>query len=333
MATIAALYPTLVDVVKRTDPNGQLSRTAELLSKVNPIIQDVPMVEGNLPTGHRLTGRNLLPALGWRRYNGGIAPSKSGTEQYDETCGMLNGFSIVDCDLAKLNGNAAAFRADEDNAFLASANIEIATGIFYHNTATVAEKFLGLSPRFNATSGNPAAAQIIKADASASGADQTSVWLVGWSPQTVFGIYPKGQAGGLATEDQGKQRIVDASGNVYMAWQTEIKWNFGVAVRDHRYVVRLCNVDTSAWKADLSAGADLVDGLIQMRAALWETDTVNPVYYMNRSAFSMLNRQLAKKATTNFLEWIGEGKGRIAVFLGIPIRIVDAITSTESVVS
>jgi hypothetical protein len=54
---------------------------------------------------------------------------------------------------------------------------------------------------------------------------------------------------------------------------------------------------------------------------------------MNRAAYNMLNKQLAKKATVNYLEYIERGGNRIPAFLGIPIRVVDAITSTESVVS
>ena len=333
MAAIGALYPTLVDIVKRTDPNGQIAQTAELLSKVNPILDDIPFVEGNLPTGHRYTGRTALPSLGWRRFNQGIAGSKSVTEQYDETCGMLEGYSYVDCGLADLNGNAMRFRADEDNAYVSALNIEVANGLFYHNTSLNPEKFLGFMPRLNATSGNPAAAQIIKADATASGSDQTSILLVGWSPQTAFTIFPKGSVGGLKSEDLGKQLMLDASSNRYTAWTTHYIWKIGLCIKDYRYVVRICNIDTSAWKADLSAGADLVDCMLQARAALWETNTVQPVFYMNRATFSMLNRQLMKKATVNLLEYIERGGNRIPAFLDIPIRIVDAITNTESVVS
>lgn len=333
MATIGALFPTLVDIVKRTDPNGQIAQTAELLSKVNPILQDLSFVEGNLPTGHRFTGRTALPALGWRRFNAGVASSKSTTEQYDETCGILEGNSFVDCALANLNGNAMKYRADEDNAYVSAMNIEVANGLFYHNTTTNPEKFLGLSPRLNATANNPAASQIIKADTSASGANQTSVWLVGWSPQTVFPIFPKGSAGGLKTFDGGKQLITDANGNRYWAWATNWTWQLGLVVKDYRYLVRIANIDTVRYRADMSQGADLVDAMLQARAALWETNTVQPVFYMNRQTFSMLNRQLMKKATVNLLEYIERGGNRIPAFLDIPIRIVDAITNTESVVS
>jgi hypothetical protein len=44
---------TLADWGKRVDPNGKVDKIIELLGQTNPILQDMPFVEGNLPTGHR----------------------------------------------------------------------------------------------------------------------------------------------------------------------------------------------------------------------------------------------------------------------------------------
>lgn len=44
---------TLADWGKRVDPNGKVDKIIELLSQTNPILQDMPFVEGNLPTGHQ----------------------------------------------------------------------------------------------------------------------------------------------------------------------------------------------------------------------------------------------------------------------------------------
>ena len=43
---------TLADWGKRVDPNGKVDKIIELLGQTNPILQDMPFVEGNLPTGH-----------------------------------------------------------------------------------------------------------------------------------------------------------------------------------------------------------------------------------------------------------------------------------------
>ncbi len=53
---------TLADWGKRIDPNGKVDKIIELLSQTNPILQDMLIVEGNLPTGHRTTIRSGLPS-------------------------------------------------------------------------------------------------------------------------------------------------------------------------------------------------------------------------------------------------------------------------------
>jgi hypothetical protein len=336
MAVLANTYPTLETVTKRLDPTGRISTIAEVLSKYNPILEDMTWVEGNLPTGHRYTSRTSLPSLTWRRLNQGVVPTKSGTEQADEVCGMLEGYSKVDVDLAQLNGNEQAFRMSEDTAFIANMNIQVASALFYASVASNPEQITGLSPRFNTYSSNttPSKNQIWLADASASGANQTSIWLVGWSPETVFGIYPKASIGGLQNEDLGRQLVLDASNRQFLAYTTRWQWKLGVCVRDYRFVSRVCNIDVTRWKEDLSQGADLAMRMMDAYRAIYNINVVNPVFYMNRDAYSMLNKQLVKRQA-NWLEFIdgGPGKRRIPAFLGVPIKYVDAITSTESVVS
>jgi hypothetical protein len=333
MATIGNGNLTLLDLAKRTDPNGSGSRIIEALSKVNPILQDMVWQEGNLPTGHRFTSRTALPTPTWRRFNEGVLPSKSTTEQYDETCGMLSMLSKVDCKLAKLNGNEAAYRASEDMAFVQGLNIEANRALVYESVVSNPARIQGLAPRLNATSGNPAAAQIIKADSTASGADQTSIYLIGWGDHTVCGITPKGNPTGLTSMDRGPQLTRDANNAEFFAYVTEWAWEFGLAVIDSRYLVRVCNIDTGNLKADLSAGADLVMSMEDALTAIYEFQTVKPVFYMNRLVFGMLQKQLLKKGTVNALEYIDSGHGRVAHYRGIPIKYADAITSTESVVS
>jgi hypothetical protein len=331
-SALSNAYLNIADAAKKLDPNGNIAPMVELLSKKNSFLEDISFRQGNMPTGHKFNGRMALPSPAWRKLNAGIPASKSQADTFEETCGMLEGLSKVDVALAELNGDAAAFRADEDNSFFSAFGIEVARALFYESTNTNPERLHGLDPRFGVTSGNVAAAQIIKADATASGSDQTSIWLVGWSPETVFGIFPKNSVAGFHSEDLGKQLVKDQGGtNEYVAYVTHHKWDVGLCVRDYRYVSRVCNIDTSAWKADLSAGADLPLSMQDAIAALYDTDSCDPVFYMNRAAFSMFNKQLMKKGTVNFLEYIERGGRRVPHFLGFPIRISDAITSTEPV--
>jgi hypothetical protein len=340
-ANFGYTFPTLVDMMKRLDPNGTIATVVEELSKLNPILQDMAWQEGNLPTGHRFTSRSALPALTWRRFNQGVDATKSTTTQHDESCGMLVGYSKVDAALAKLNGNEAAFRASEDLAFVQSFNNTLSSAIFYSSLAANPEQFHGLSPRLSSTTANPATVtgtgptgtgQLIKADSSASGATQTSIWCIGWAPETVFGIFPKGSVGGLQHHDMGEQLALDAASKQFRAYVSEWQWQCGLCVKDFRYLARVCNIDVDNWTNDLSAGADLAMRMMDASSAIFNIDACRPVYYMSRQAFNMLGQQLVARQA-NWLTYLGEGGSKVPHLYGIPIRFVDALTATEAVVS
>jgi hypothetical protein len=323
-------FPTLVDNVKRTDPNGAIAQIVESLSKMSPLLADAVFQEGNLPTGHRFTSRTALPSVGWRRFNEGTSPSKSITDQVDESCGMLSGYSIVDVDLANLNGNAAAFRASEDQGFLQALKIEAEKSFFYASTKTTPEKIMGLSPRLDSTTG-PWGKQIVAANSSASGNDQSSIWLVGWGPQTVFGVYPKGMVGGLQSEDLGKQVIDPAGdGKKMTAWVTEWKWKLGLCVKDARYLVRVCNIDESAFSA---SDEKILDAIITAYHKTYDPDGAKFVWYMNRTVATFLHKEskAAGKYQIQFQEPTG-GRPPMTM-MGYPVRITDALTKTEAAVS
>lgn len=341
--TVGNTFPTLLDMVKRFNPQGGIDKIVEGLAKYNPILDHVPFVQGNLTTGVRFTSRVSLPTITWRRLNQGVDPTKSTTDQTDETAGIMETYAKLDVDLAELNGNTAAFRASEDSAFLQAFNIEFVNALFYYSVTVNPERIQGLTPRFNATAGNPAASQIIKFDPGATGANQTSIWLIGWSPDTVFGFFPKGSMGGFTSRDLGEQLVLDRNNKQFLAWVTRYQWKCGIAVKDFRFMSRGCNIDTIRWKEDLSAGADIAMRMLDMIASVYRLDFVTPVFYMARNTFAMLNKQLIKRQA-NWLEWItvtpagqtpmGQGKGmRIPAFFGIPIYIVDGLLPTgESVV-
>ncbi len=117
MATIGANALTLSDWAKRVK-DGKVQKIVEIMNLINPIIDDMMFVEGNLPTGHKTTIRSGLPSVAWRLLNYGVQPSKSRTVQVTDTVGMLEAYAEVDKALADLNGNTAEFRLSEDRAFL-----------------------------------------------------------------------------------------------------------------------------------------------------------------------------------------------------------------------
>ena len=332
MATIGNTVPTMADLAKRMDPNGQLAAVAELLAATNEILDDVPWIEGNLPTGHRTTLRTALPAVSWRRFNEGVPPSKGTVSQIDEAIGMMEAYSEVDRELIRLYGNqGAAFRASEDNAFIEAMNQEFANTLIYGNAGVTPEKFNGLATRYNdvnfgETVGGAKDGAVV--DAGGAGTDNTSIWLVVWGPNTVHGIYPKGTEGGLQSEDLGEDTKVDSQGKMYQVLRSHYMWKCGIAVRDWRFVVRIANIDFSNLVSESSA-ADLIKLMIRAVDRIPNLNAGRPVFYVSRAVSTMLRIQALNKsqATTTFDEVAGR---RVMTFQGIPIRKVDALLATEA---
>lgn len=316
---------TLADWGKRVDPNGKIDKIIELLAQTNPILEDMPFVEGNLPTGHRTTVRSGLPSATWRLLNYGVQPSKSTTVQITDTAGMLEAYAEVDKSLADLNGNTSEFRLSEDRAFIEAMNQEMAQTLFYGDTSVSPNKFMGLSSRYSSKSaGN--AQNII--DAGGTGTDNTSIWLVVWGENTVHGIFPKGQKAGLQHQDLGEQTLQDAGGGKYQGYRSHYKWDNGLTLRDWRYVVRIANIDVS----DLASASTAVNIVTQMIKALHRIPNRGmgkPVFYMNRTLGQALDIQSLDKASLALTVKETEGDWWTA-FRGIPIRETDAILETES---
>lgn len=330
MATLGASIATLTDWAKRLDPNGKTPKIAELLSQKNEILDDMLFMEGNLPTGHRITQRTGLPTVYWRLMNKGVPTSKSTTAQVDEAIGQLAARSQVDEDLAKLNGNANAFRLSEASSFLEAMNQEMAQTVIYGNSGTAPEEFTGLAVRYSDIgSGAPANAQNIL-DGGGTGSDNSSIWLVGWGENEVFGIFPKGSKAGLDHQDLGLGDAFDSDNNRFRAYMDMWKWHCGIAVKDWRYAVRMCNIDISNLVAQSSA-ADIVNLMIKAIHRIPNLKGVKPAFYMNRTVFQMLDIQRRDDVIAGGGLTYGNVDGAITpMFRGIPVRVCDSLIETEA---
>lgn len=349
MTVLGTTALTYADWAARVDPDGKTGTIVNLLSQNNEILKDMLVLEGNLPTGHKTIIRTGIPSATWRLLNQGVPTTKSTTAQIIETCGMLETYSQIDKSLADLNGNTADFRLSEDMAFMEGINQQMASTLFYGNTSVNPERFLGLAPRYNVTNTATASIAANVIDASGTGSANTSIWMVSWGPNTVHGIFPKGQKAGLQHIDMGEWPVTDANGNLFQAYRSHFKWDMGIAVRDWRFAVRIANIDTTTSAGGLlsTTPPDLRKLLIRavnrlpvapVRAsAVQDSDapqkleTGRTAIYVNRVVRTYLETQLlAPVAGTNYItmqQWDGEP---VLTFRGIPIRTVDQLVNNET---
>ena len=324
---------TLADWAKLQDPDGKVAVVANLLSQTNEILEDAVFMEGNLPTGHRVTVATGLPAVYWRSYNMGVPSSKATVQQVDEAIGMLEAYCVVDKDLALLNGNTAAFRLQEDALFLEAMNQTQAQTMFYGNPANDPRQYMGLRSRYNnLAAGN---AQNIL-DAGGTGSTNTSIWLVVWGENTVFCPFPKGSKAGLIHEDMGEVTTWDGNQNRYQAYQTHYQWKNGLVVKDWRYVVRIANIEVTPGGSPV-IGADLLSFMSRALDRVPNLNLGRAAFYMNRTVFSYLRLQALAKST--YVLAIEKALGQFGTpqmwtnFMGVPLRKVDQLLSTEGQVT
>jgi len=332
MATLGNNFLTLADKRKRENPDDSIAQIIEILSESNPILSDAITMEANGSQGHTTTMRTGLPSSTFRKLYNGVQPSKSTTRQVTDTAGMLEAYADVDKALADLNGNTAEFRLSEANAFLESMNQQIANTLFYGNTDTEPQKFMGLAPRFddlNAENGS----QII--DAGGTGSDNTSIWFVVWGENTCHMFYPKGSPIGLNKEDKGQVTLDDGNGGHYEGYRDHFKWDVGLSVRDWRFLARIANIDVSdaqTFGESTDTSPPIIMRMIDAVNQLENMEKGQPVIYMNRTMKTFMDKVATNKSNVNLS--IEEFGGRpVTAFQGIPIRRVDAILNNEAQVT
>ncbi len=318
MSVIGGKSITLSEHGKRLNPDGMVAKIVELLSQTNEILEDATWLEGNLQTGHRTTVRADLPEVSWRKLNYGVKPSKSKTKQVDDTCGMLEAYAEMDKAILELNGNDKEFRLSEDSAFLEAMNQEFARVFAYGDTSLTPEKYLGLAARFNTLD----CENVI--NCGGTGNTCTSVYLVVWGDNTAHFTFPKGSSAGLSQKDLGEVTLEDENGGRYQGMRTHFKWTPGLVIRDWRYVIRLANIDMS----DL-ASISLNNKFIEAIGLIPSLNMGKAAFYCNRQLRTGLSLEASNKPNVQLTSENWEGK-LVTKFMGIPLRIVDAILNTEA---
>jgi len=338
MATISSTVLTMADWGKSIDPDGKVADTVELLSQSNRILDDMLFKEGNLPTGEQTTIRTGLPTSYYRLINQGTPNSKSTKAQVTENAAILTARSSVDQDEAELNGNVGAYRMSEAEAFVESMSQTQAETLIYGSAANP-EEYVGFAPRYNdldAVNGQ----NIL--DAGGASTDNTSIWLVNWGANKVFGVFPKGSQAGLSHEDLGLDDELDGDGNPYRAYRDIWKWKNGLVVKDWREVVRIANIDVSDLVAKSTSqaitAATAIDKLMSRSIDhLPNGPGEKAAFYCNRTVASHLRIMAMDRSTGAVtiepaLNQYGKTIHEMR-FLGIPVRLVDRITNAEAEVT
>lgn len=341
------VLPNLVDWARSVDPDGAVADIAELLSQCNEVLKDIIMREGNLPLGHKVSVRAGLPQGVWRALNQGVPSSKPLQAQYQFSIGELVDYSLVDKSEAVLNGNVDAFRYSQDMAHIEGLSQQVSTALFYSNETVNPQQFTGFAPQYNTVSTTNAKNAVNVLDAGGTGSANLSIWLIGWGDETTFGIFPKGSPAGLQYEDKGDVRaLYDSNGNQFEGYTSYFCHKIGLCVKDWRYNVRICNVDTttagllgttppdlfalmSRAVVRLPTASRRLSGITESDAPDAPSPGISPSWYVNRTGREFMDIQAIrdKNVLISSKDFAGDP---VMMFRDTPIRVVDSLTNTEA---
>jgi hypothetical protein len=269
--------------------------------------------------------------------------AKSTTAQIVDTCGNLETYSVIDKDIADLNGNTAEFRLSESRAFLEGMSQQVAATLIYGNQFINPERFTGFAPRYSTVNHRllPDRQQRPRRWRHLLDQHLDLDQRLGHRHQPRH--LPQGQDDWPPARDMGEWPVTDASGNTYQAYREHFKWEIGLVQRDWRYTVRIANIDVTQLTGVSAANLInlLVRGSLPLPTAAGlghRPDLRYPrsprghgptVIYCNRVIRTYLDLQAMNK--TNVLLRLEEFNGKpVTTFRGIPVRTVDAILNNES---
>jgi len=337
MSTLGIENPTMMDWAKTRDPDGSTAQVIEMLSQKNRMLDDMVVKQGNTPTGEQVTLRTSLAGSSYRGPNEGTAPTKSTTAQTVETAAILVARSHVDEDIASLEDDLTAYRMSMARGHLQGMSNTQATTMVYGSGA---KEFTGFNNRYKSLTGDANSDNVISAGGS--GSDNMTVLLVNWNTDGVYTFFPKGSDVGLTHEDLGLDDVDDADGNPFRAYKDLYKWKLGLAVADWRDAVRICNIDNSdlvtlSGTQDITADTAIHKLMAKALDHIPDITSGKPAFYVNRTVAS--NLRIAAMDTSNGAVTIEPAINQFGknihqlMYLGTPVRLMDALTIAEATVS
>lgn len=319
---------TMYDIAARVGAGGRMEdkmyqRIVELQAQKNDIWQVMPFKPCNNGTKEVVQLRESLPDIAWRMINKGTKPVKTGTSQASYTTGGKEAFSNVDERALQMNKNSNMWRMTENDGVQTALSNQMSETIFYGDEKINPAGFTGFGAHYYAKEGNGIwSEQII--DAGGTGNSLTSLWVVTFGMDTVYGITPENVPAGYRYKDNGRIPMQDKDGNTFWGYQSQFNWDMGIAIRDPRYVVRLANIDTTD-RDDTTFIAKLIEAVDQ----IYDPDKGRTVILCNRKVNTYISILAQNKNNVNLRIDDFAGK-KITHFWQYPILRNDAILNTES---
>ena len=329
---------TLMDVVNdytSLDAQGTYIWAAKIMSKKCPFIMDMPMVASNQIMSNIGTREAYMPTPGTRAFNQGVALTAVHSRPFTDPIAMVEDYNEVDIALWKIQNNPNAWRQNKDSRKVEAMTQVMEGLIISGNIASDPNAFNGLETRFNSSTTRPNGSSDAPYNVilnGGGGSDVTSILVVEWGEGKAYGTYPKNLPGGLLVEDLGQHTVQPALTTRMEILRSHFAWYMGLVVEDERCVQRIANIETVVG-ATYSFDEDmLIQAINNLPGA---GDGGNTVIYVSRTIKTQMDIRAKDKSNVYYTQApTGDVWGRrVTYFQGIPVRMAEKITDTETAIS
>jgi hypothetical protein len=337
-------FPDILNNYSSADARAQFVIPARILDRMTPFIKMLPMVPSNNVLSNIATRTDSLPVASTRRWNEGIKATVSKNVPLSDPIALFEDYSEVDKDLWEIQNQPNMWRSDQDMNHIEGLFQLIESMVIYGNMTSNPGAFNGIATRFNNLESYPNGDQTWKPNVWNGGATSgnvTSAWMIEFSPESFYGIYPVNTPAGLSVRDLGEvtKELSAATGAIgqnylYQVLRTMLRWYVGIQIVDERAVQRICNINPTA------LSSNNFDESIFIEAKNWLPrfgEGSGTVIFVNRDLKTQIDiRATVQKinAYTYFSSKETDVFGRsVTKFQNIPIYVAEKILSTETVLT
>lgn len=314
--------PTLANIAKQIDPNGDMMIVVDVLSETNAILDILPFQMANGRTYHKVVRSASEPTGTFRGYNEGVSKESGKDQEALEPLGMLDSISEADVALVKTAPDPQVFRMNHARKFMRGMSKTLAATYIYGDADKTPQKFTGLSPRMDAIDSE------FVFGAGGTGSDVTSIYVVIPGIDKVYGVFPQGsEFVGIEHEDRGIDLVLDTNSKKFRAYVDYFSATQGLVVEDPRCIGRIANIETSGTSNIFDE-----DLLIELLNNMPDEGS-GAVILCNKTIKTQAEIRLKDKNNVNWSVEEGLGGRKWMHFRGQPVRIVEQIVNTENAIS
>jgi hypothetical protein len=320
-----------LSALSKLSKNGQIIRFGKVLTEKKPMMEDMPFVPSNEILSFSGVRETSIPTPQIIKVGDGWDASVVQWAAFSEVISMFKDRSVIPKDTLRIQPKKVTKRLTILDRHIEGFGQGVCNHIIHGSSVATPEKFDGFGVRYTTPDAtdptNPTNGSLGVYDMAGTGSDTTSIWMIQWSPEKVFGTYPVNDPHkGIQVDDMGLVYVTAENSKKRWDYITELAWDLGLVVEDQRAVKRIRNIESS-----LSAiSTDLIKKIIEARNDFMGEETV--WMYVNSRIFTHLDWLTVDKTNVKYSSENPYGKPMM-MFRDMPIRKCPSILNDETAVA